>query len=530
MGTIAPTKWKNYHRNLALDVEQVEPFAPDPHGGAKPDDGPAMLAASAAVLAPIVSQAISNDYGIGVLGSAWSLSDLIGMERFQLTTDLLSAMAMLRAEDMHCDSAIDPGTCALVGGGAKLCQLSDFAEARGLSLKTCGSYLGQSVAGSVATSINGSALGYGGFQNQIRGLHFIAGDNRSVWVERESDPALSNDAAQVFASEVIRDDAIFDGCLVHLGGMGIVNAVAFQLVPRAHYAAIRKRQPVDQTWLDSIGCGDFKAIARRLGHDEQPAYYEVQIDPFDCFGSSALHTLYFRLECPDPDAGPVEVYRSLDGITAAFVEAQRATKLESNAGGPPLPSDVFAYYSLKYFVETNGDEPEGASTWGQLHAKPPPAELQGVIYTSAFALDRDGFAEALARCCAAVQASLQQPDAKRHLLYTLRFVSGASGSMAFTKYDETVVIDMEGLMPSPWSKLQAEATVSALCAEPAISFCPHWGKLQAPTAALIEREFGPSCDPESAVGRWRQARNAIVSAKAQDVIWNKALRNWGLVK
>ena len=111
------------------------------------------------------------------------------------------------------------------------------------------------MAGSIATGVNGSRLGYGAIQNMIRGLHFVTAPDRSVYVEPASRPVLSDAAALVFADEVIRDDAIFDGCLVHLGGMGVVNGLVVELDVKRLFAVQRVRHQVDRNWLDQISRG-----------------------------------------------------------------------------------------------------------------------------------------------------------------------------------------------------------------------------------------------------------------------------------
>ncbi len=514
MSTTPPNNWENYHRNIALHVDKIINYQAD---------GPMRVGESVEKLQRVIGHAIDQGAGMGVIGSGWSLSRLVGMERLQLLTDQLNAMTPLRARDLDEASELDHRDCLFVGGGTKAFDLASFAEAwLDRSIWTCGSYLGPSVAGSLATSVNGSRLGYGGFQNQVRGINFIAGKDRSVWVEPQSSPVLADEAIDQFANHVIRDDAVFAGCLVHLGGMGIVNSVVLELAPKHNFAVLRKAHPICEAWMQAVREGNFRAIARMLGYDEEPAYYEVQVDPFNLFVSPALHTLFFRTKTPAPAAASIALLRPFDGIrqyAAAFGKER--------IDGTAVP-DLFAYYAAQYFKETVGPAPIGAAPWGALHAAPPHEELRGVVYTSAFAVERTTIDQVLGRCSEAVSESAKGKE--HHLLYTLRFVSSAKGAMAFTRFDESVVIDMEGLAPSIYnSKEQALATVSALQQEPTINYCQHWAKLQAPDAAQVEREFGPSSDPDSLVSLWRKARNRIVSCEAQAVLWNHALCDWGLI-
>ena len=531
MPSIVHNRWENFHRNIELTLRDAAAVERGPINDVDPN-GPSRFKATADVLKAFVGRSVQTQTPIGLLGSAWSLSNLIGMESLQLETDELDGISLLDAAHLHSGSTLAAGRCAFVGGGAKTYQLVAFAEDRGMSIKTCGSYLGQSIAGSMATAVNGSTLGYGGFQNQIRGIHFVTGGNRSVWVERTSVPVLADAVAASFADEVIRDDAVFEDCLVHLGGMGIVNGVVFELVPRDTFSVVRIKRKVGAEWLAHLTAGDFHGVARMLGHDLEPAYYEVQVDPFDLYNSPALHTLYFRQTTPPPSREKVEIINVLDGLGALTGLYQSDAIWGAQAAAPAFPPDIFAYYAAYFFKETPGSTPVGSATWGDLHDTPPKARLRGEIYTSAFALNRTDLVKALALLSVVMpQAYAALPDGRRfrHLLYTLRFVSNPAGTMAFTRFAESVVLDMEGLMLSPSSEILGHATCTALDTVH-IPYCPHWGKLQPPTAAKVEQEFGPSDDPESRVSRWRATRDRLVPEAARGVLWNKALYEWALIE
>lgn len=530
MPSIVHNRWENFHRNIELTLRDAAAVERGPIQDVDPD-GPSRFKGTADVLKAFVARSVQTRTPIGLLGSAWSLSNVIGMESLQLETDELDGISLLNAAHLHPDSTLTAGHSVFVGGGAKTSQLVAFAEDRGMSIKTCGSYLGQSIAGSMATAVNGSSLGYGGFQNQIRGIHFVTGGNRSVWVEPASSPVLADAVAASFADEVIRDDAVLEDCLVHLGGMGIVNGVVFELVPRDMFSVVRIKRKVGAEWLARLIAGDFHGVARLLGHDLEPAYYEVQIDPFDLCNSPALHTLYFRQAAPAPARKKVEIINVLDGLGAMTGLYQSEAVWGDKAAEPAFPPDIFAYYAKYFFVETPGSTPFGSATWGELHDAPPKARLRGEIYTSAFALDRADLAKGLALLSVVmpqVLAKLPEGYRFRHLLYTLRFVSNPAGTMAFTRFAESVVVDMEGLMRSPLSEIFGQATTAALDTMQ-IPYCPHWGKLQPPTASKVEQEFGPSDDPVSRISRWRATRDRLVPEAARGVLWNKALYEWALI-
>ena len=534
MAHAAGQNWTNFHENISLGGVAIGDCP-----AAAGTTGPAWMRESADQLKALAADAIAAHRPLGLLGAQWSLSPLIGQPGGMLRTGALAGVWQVDRADLATNSPLDPSCCIFVGGGATLAQLSTAAEAAGKSLSTCGSYLQQSVAGAMATSVNGSRLDregfkYGGFQNMVRGIHFVTSGNRSVWVEPASKPVLDPALARTFADEVFRDDRLFDGSLVHLGGMGIVNAVVMELEPSRRFSVMRLRQKVSRGWLDALQAGDFHAVATMLGHDAPPAYYEVQINPFDIMGSAALHTLYFELaDCAAVEGEQPSALHTYDGIASAGRYDQQEGIIEGELALPNPFTDLFSFYSAFFFKPTRNNAPQGSQTWGQIHAKPPAAIQRGLVYTSAFSVARTDLAQTIERACAAMIEQARQ-GALKQMLLTLRFVSAAAGAMAFTRFGDSVVVDMEGLAKLPvfghlpHARAHGLATIAALEQEPYVPHCPHWGKLQPPSAAKIEREFGPTGDLNSRVSLWRSARNALVPAIAQASMTNQALVDWKL--
>jgi hypothetical protein len=370
----------------------------------------------------------------------------------------------------------------------------------------------------------------------VRGIHFVTSGERSVWIEPKSRPVLSDAVALSFADLVIRDDRLFSGSLVHLGGMGIVNAVVMELEPSKRFSVMRLRQTVGAGWLAKLQAGDFLAVARMLGHDAMPSYYEVQVDPFGLDTSASLHTLYFELPGASDLVGSEQTAAlyPYDGISLAARYDYQTNRFGPELAAPNPLEDLFDFYSTVFFKPTTNNAPQGGQTWGEIHAAAPNPAQRGLIYTSAFAVAREDLTTTLQRACAAMINEHQHNAVPRQMLLTLRFVSGAEGAMAFTRFGESVVVDMEGLKklpdigPLPHSRALGLATIAALEQAPPVPHCPHWGKLQPPSAAQVEREFGPSSDPDMAVSLWRCARNALVPAIAQASLTNQALIDWEL--
>ena len=518
--------WSNYHLTRCATVADAYAFRPDavPH-----PDGPARFAGTGRTLETHL-RSLAGPAPAGPLGSAWSLSDLVGDARRTLAMQALGGVTWVETPHLHRLSRWKPREAVFVGGGATWAEVVGFVERDAFtprSILTCGSYLQQTVAGSVGTATAGSRLGEGGVQNQVLGVHLVGGRG-STWLERASDPVIGHVALE-FADEVIREDDAFADALVHLGGMGLVNGLVLGTVPRHRFTVSRVTARIDAGWVADVERGDFSGVARSLGLAIDPVYYEVQLDPWDPMGTPALHTMYFPDDGSSVGFLPARALRVADAVAA--LAAPVATDLVAPPGRCPgvacddpavAAADLFRWYSCCSFEDVAATAP---ASWGEIHRDPPAANRQGGIFSAAFAVRRDGLGRSLGALAAAAAGR------PRTFLYTLRFVSGAAGTMAF-QYPESVVIDFEGLRLTPSLERECAISVSqahaALTAE-AIGYRPHWGKLATPDAAKVESDYGPSDDPSSPLARWRATRARLLSARDAELMRNEALVRWEMV-
>lgn len=512
--------WKNYHENLQHMVAQQATYRRDTSPAAS---GPAAFARSAPVMQQHVAAALALNARAGVLGATWSWSALIGNPDLQLATGELDALHPVSPADLHGSSRLDASHLAYVGGGCGLARLVQWAEQRDRSIRICGSYLGQSVAGAMATGVNGSTLGEGGFQNQIRGIHLVTGPDRSVWIEDPAAPALSDAAAFGFADEVIRDSAVFAAALVHLGALGIVNGVVFELAPKDLFYVVRLKRAVDPGWLALVQAADYARIAGGLGLAQDPVYYEVQIDPYDPWGTPALHSFY---------------YRHAGGPAAALVPAGAAALRQvhdllpvsaAGAAGPEVPPDLYAAYAALFEeVLPPGQNPQvQLRSWGDIHKGGPNPQTHSIIYDAALAIDQNRIGDAITAMTSHLQQRMQElpPQQRlRHMIYTLRFVEGSSGLMGYTRFPRSVAMDLHGLTLSPLTLRAAGDSCAALAAA-GIGYCQHWGKFMPDTSDWVAREFGQG----NALTMWRAVRARLLDPAVEPVFRNDALVSWGVV-
>ena len=503
--------WRNYHGSVAHQVRQLAETRIDAPAGAMADT----LAAMARPLQQLLGRARVAGDQVNAAGSGWSFTDLVAGR---------DCLLGLRIGDGGPNSdhglvwAVAPGQCrladperlAMVWGGTRIGQLNRALAARGRSIRTSGSHDGQTLAGAIGTGVHGGAHAQGGFQNHVRGLHILAGPGRAWWLERRSDPVMADGFAVQLGARLLRDDRLFEAALVHLGGMGLINAAVIDTVPLFTCDVLAALNPITPAWLDLLAASDWRALARAQGHDADPYFIEVTIDPGAPFTQPALHTLFFKR---DDHGGRVCTLDDLH-LNQPLNCLGRAAPAEAAAASPPDPGgdlDVAALLRAQFRPARPG---ERWGTWGELNG---PHQPLAPLYNAAFAVPREHIADAMQAALAAV-AGLP-----RHFVFTLRPVDGAAGTLAFTRFARNVVINLDGLGTSlsPVGPLAAAAVRAALDGA-GIPYGLHWGKLGGIDAAKVAADY------REARWHWRAARRRLLSPAMPAVITNPALTAWGL--
>lgn len=515
--------WRSYHGSVAHEVQQLAETWFDMPPGAMTDT----LATMARAVAQFAGQARVAGRSVNAAGSGWSFSDLLAGR------DCLLGLRV--NDDGPCSDhglvwPVAPGQCriadpqrlAMVWGGTRIGQLNRALAARGRSLRTSGSHDGQTIAGAVGTGVHGGAHAQGGFQNHVRGLHIVAGPGRAWWLERRCDPVMADGFAIQLGARLIRDNQLFESALVHLGGMGLINAVLIDTVPLFVCDVLAALSPVTPDWLRLLAAGDWRGLARAQGHDDDPYFMEVTLDPAAPFTQPAMHTLYFKREDHDGSACALDdlhlnhPLNCLGRAVATDDRNARAAPPETRdaTASPPVLGvdiDVAALLRAQFKPALPG---ERWGTWGELNG---PHHPLAPLYNAAFAVPRERVAEA-------VQAALTAiAGLPRHFVFTLRPVDGAAGALAFTRFGSNVVINLDGLGTSlsPAGPMAATAVRAALDAA-AIPYGLHWGKLGGIDAAKVAADYG------RARWHWLAARRHLLGPAMHAVIGNPALAAWGL--
>lgn len=590
-----PVAWSNYHLTLGTrsSTRPIPSLTIDRLGQVEAGDVAALpalerFAATAAPLmrhlATLAGEADESSAPVpaGMTGCAWSFSPLIGTPRSQLSCEGLTGTAGLEEDARDPACTVPADRIALTSGGTRLRKLVDWGRPQGLTISTSGTHLGATVAGSAGTASHGSRLGYGGIQNMVIGMHLIAGATDHVWIERASSPVLNTAAVARLAVpwatlRVIRDDDQFEDALIHLGSMGIVNGVAIEMVPIETFALLRRRAKLDVAWLDELARGAFDHAAARLHCRVAPAFYEITLNPHAPFDDEATHLMYVPREAsallPPENAN---IVRPADAIGLLGQWLTRSETASPSAAGNALVGEdgdpdsavrrvlrrllkdensAFAYYRAIGTFEANSGpfDPEDPARpgydWGTLHGDEITGNTPGALFNASFAIPRDHLASAIPTICSAV--SHLEPS----FVFSVRFVSRPAGTLAFTRFEQNAVIEIDGLSglicevaaagidpsePHAGEMLAALRALSTTLEKGAIAVraaleraripCSmHWAKLGDLDKAKVQADFGHPADPESLIRRWRDTRDELLPERSRDLFWNDHVVALGLL-
>jgi FAD/FMN-containing dehydrogenase len=122
---------------------------------------------------------------------------------------------------------VDPAHLVFAQCGTSVAELNTTLESNGLALPTSGASNGQTICGAISTGTHGSARRVGAMQDYMLGLHVLAEDGRSCWIEPASKPIVSDGSA--ITSGPRSSVAIVCFARVVGFGFGIIHAVLFEI-------------------------------------------------------------------------------------------------------------------------------------------------------------------------------------------------------------------------------------------------------------------------------------------------------------
>lgn len=471
----------------------------------------------------IVRYCFERELTLRVLGSAWSLSNIVLPGDVVIDPGHLNHVTRIGDAMLTPEYVRDRGARGFVPfyvqGGTRIAQLNEHLGPLGLALQTSGASDGHRIAGCVATGTHGSAIHVGAVHDTLLGIHLLVAPGVAKLIVPATGPATTADLARWLkehtglATEPVADDALFGASLVSLGSLGVVLGVVLEATKLYR---LRKRV-VSRPRADPAVWAAIATTNATAFHPDVPAaphHFQVTFNPYAVPSEAGAYvTLMWREDDPggatnvplppepQKSSDTMELLGSLSDLlddqisTAALRLALRSSidkRMPTGDFAPALPGSVFGPASI------------------------PP----GFGASTEIVVSRANAARALQTVF-----DLLESEANAGRLFTglmsVRFVPKTRSTLGMNIHDMNCHIELPGvrnrevleMFPKCFDALEAKH----------ISFTCHWGQLHAMNERRLKAYF------EERVEAWKVARDRLLpSATAKKVFSSALLREVGL--
>lgn len=449
----------------------------------------------------LIKETHEANHGFRAYGSAWSMNNIAHHRDRMHYNGFMNLHIPIENNDCHSTTTFEASNLFLFECGTTIKRISEVLSAHGKSLKTTGASNGQTIAGCISTGVHGSALGVGAVQDYVVGIHLITGPNEtdSVYLERQSAPALNNTFAEKFSKKIIRDDHLFNAALVGLGGFGFIHGVVIEAEPR--FLLNRYVKKIDKNVaLKLADTMDFKNSSFKIpeettaeGHGKTPYHYKVFINPYSNEPEYVVELMYkapFKTDYKDPF--PIikqSLYRDL-----IYLFTKMAENFPKSI--PWLVKRLRKSILPKVDENLTGTVPE--IFWD--------APYQGPAFACSVGIHHINSSKALK-----LLADLTKNEGPIPGIFAMRFVKQTQATLGFTKFPITCVLEIDGVLWKKTRKIMSLKEYSRRIIEVLqknnIPFTQHWGKNSDwAFPGLIKHMYG-----ESTVNEWKTQRKKLLS-------------------
>jgi FAD/FMN-containing dehydrogenase len=501
------TDWKNRHETFFDPIKNMYTL----YNGV--GDGLTSYNAITQELMALIKTAALENATLRALGAGWSWLQITTGGPNGIILDTKPLNTIFKVSDGRVLKSYK-GTAAklrFVQSGSSIWEINKALKLEGLSLKTTGASNGQTIAGVISTGAHGSAHQVGAIQEYVVGLHIVVSSTRHVYLERASSPVINQSFAKLFNAELIRDDDLFNAALVCFGSFGIIHGVMVETEDIFLLEGTLRKEDFGPNVLQLMQSLDFsnQTLAAIPNGTEIPYHFEVKLNPYDAEKKVLICTMYKRpfnttYTPPKPNAeglGPGD-------DAPAFI----GKLLETIPALIPAAVNALAKSSLTLY-----EKGAATGTIGEIFSN---TTLRGKLLSAAIGIPLDKIKDVID---VLIEVNADPAVGTFPGLYAFRFVKGSQATLAFTRFDKTCIVEMDGAFNersiaycnAVWDKLEQKG----------IPFTCHWGKQTNLTAARLDYMYG-----STAINQWKAARNTLMDAESKKVFTNPIMVQWGLDK
>ena len=457
----------------------------------------------------LIEKSLNDNVGFRAYGSRWSMSNIAHNKDRMHYNGFMNINLPISDQDVHAQTTYSKSNLFFFECGNTIKRISEVLDAHGKSLKVSGASNGQTIAGCISTGVHGSAIDVGSVQDYVVGINLIIGPNPDdiIYIERHTKPALSNSFAQKINAKVIRNDDLFNPALVGLGSFGFIHGVAIEAEDR--YILKRYIKKVDKNIaLDLAKTLDFKNSAFKIqgetdanGKGNRPYHYKIFMNPYNNENEYIIELMYKKpYAVPYPDPFPVietSIYKDLIHLFIKISEK--------------FPKSIpWFIKKLKKAILPEVNE----VTVGTLAETFWDAPYQGPAFACSVGVDHKDSPKALK-----LLADLANNEGPIPGIFAMRFIKQSEGTLAFSKFPITCMIEIDGVLWKKSRKLMSLKEFSKRMIEVLkannVPFTIHWGKNSDwGFPDLVKHMLGNKVD------EWKNIRSALLTPEMAKLFSN----------
>lgn len=473
----------------------------------------------------LIQNAINNNVRMRAMGSNWAFAPVASSDSMINTKNLNLRFPLQQSSlaDAYLQSGKTAADVLFLQCGSMIWNVNKYIETE---LKRClrasGGSNGQTIAGATSTGTHGAAVFTGSVHDAILGLHIVTGPDKHVWIERASKPAVSDSFINKLGATAIRNDDMFNAAVVSFGSFGVIHGILLETEPLYVLKEHRyKSVTYSDKLIEAIKTLNFDLLREYI--PELPAenannklyHFEVSVNLHnlekDNPDKGVFIQVFYKQPCPagytpqhDYTTSTASYGKDTMGIVARLVDAVGTTI--QHAIIKPMVNQLFES-GLRVEFPT-------AKTIGEIFCY---TRFRGQIASAAIGLNAGDVFRALD---VIVQVNNNNPLPGA---IALRFVKGTDALLGFTKFENSCVLEIDGI-DSNITRNFFGMTCNSLEAH-SIPYTLHWGKFNFPlTKERVVNMYG-----ETTVSKWLNCRAQLLSPEVQKVFTNDFMVKCGLI-
>jgi hypothetical protein len=500
--TITPTNnktWINRHNTFTQPIDNLFDIANGKTGVAINDYN-----ATTAAIQTFIGKAIAQNKTIRALGGGWSFSKVAATDGWILNTKQLNMLFTVRSQSISTQYTGTQDQLLFAQCGNSIQELNTWLKNNNRSLKTSGASNGQTIIGLFSTCSHGSAIDFGSAEDFIVGLHIIVSPGKHIWLEKASYPVANKSFTDKLQAELVQDDELFNAAVVSFGSFGFIHGALIETEKIYLLECYRQKIPIDNSLKHIMETLDFSNAAFVPHGNERPFHFQSVINQYDLPGGAYATIMYKRPFTAAYTPPVVDLNKAGPGDDVpAFLG--KVTDLLPVVTHKIVSALVKQSYSLYSGV---------LGTSGEIFTN---NNIRGKVLSTALGIPVNRVIEVND-----MLIELNKIHGPFSGIFSYRYVKGSKATFAFTKFDPTCIIELDGIESAVtrnfyevvWNELETKN----------IPYTFHWGKINNLNETKLKKMYGGSFD------KWVKARNKILPPSSLKVFNSPMLHDWGLDK